>query len=115
MRDTLKGWLLLSTKACNAASYGVGRCPGSLEVEAARDTVNVEHFAGKIKLGDVKAFQRCWIDGTERETAAGDELILEGHPSETELPQNETNTIFAQVAQQFAFRIQHADFQAHLD
>ena len=61
------------------------------------------------------AFQRCGIDGVEGDTATSDELVLEGHPSEPEPPQNETNTIVAQVAQQFAFRIQHADFQAHLD
>ena len=39
----------------NGAGYGEGSRPGCLEVEAARYPVDVEHFAGKVEMGDVAA------------------------------------------------------------
>jgi hypothetical protein len=48
-----------------AACYCVGGGPGSLEVEAASDAIDVENLAGKVKSGARFAFQRRRVDALE--------------------------------------------------
>src|SRR5699024_12315788 len=54
------------------------RCPGRLEIEPARNAVNIEYFAGKIEIGAVFALHSPHIDLIERDAAAGHKLIFIG-------------------------------------
>ena len=54
---------------------GVGGCPGSLEIEASSNAVDVEHLANKIQMGPHAALEGCGIDTPERHAAAGDKLV----------------------------------------
>jgi len=50
--------------------------PGGLEVEAAGEAVDVQHFAGEIKSGTDAAFHRREIHLAQVHAAAGDEFLL---------------------------------------
>lgn len=50
--------------------------PGGLEIEPAREPVDVEQFAGGVEAWDEAAFHGAEVDLGEADTAAGDEFIL---------------------------------------
>ena len=57
---------------------GVGGAPGGLEVEAARDAIDIEDLSCEIDVGEVFAFEGVGIDSREIDAATGDEFVLEG-------------------------------------
>lgn len=50
--------------------------PRGLEIEAARDAIDVEAFAGKVEARDELAFHGFKIDFFEPDPAAGDEIVF---------------------------------------
>ena len=52
--------------------------PGSLEVEAAGDAIDVDAFAGEVEARDDAAFHGLEVDALAVDAAAGDELIFVG-------------------------------------
>ena len=59
-------------------SHHISRGPGCLQIEAAGDGINVEHFAGKEEVRAYLALQGMQVDVAEADTAAGNKLLLEG-------------------------------------
>ena len=51
--------------------------PSGLEVEATRNTIDVEHFASEVKPMVVPAFEGVAVDTRKGNSTTGDELIFE--------------------------------------
>ena len=49
-----------------------------MEVEAARDAVDIEELTGEVEVGAVATLKGRGVDAAEGDAAAGDELVLEG-------------------------------------
>lgn len=45
---------------CNGSSNSIGGGPGSLEIEASCDAVDIEHLASEIKVGMLTTF-KCYM------------------------------------------------------
>ena len=58
--------------------HNVGGGPGCLEIEAARNAVDVKHFAYKIKRWTGTALKGIGVDGRKGDASASDEFVLEG-------------------------------------
>ena len=59
-------------------SHYISRGPGCLQIEAAGDGIDVEHFAGKEEVRAHLALQGMQVDVVEADTAAGNKLFFEG-------------------------------------
>ena len=59
-------------------SHHIPRGPGGLQIEAAGDGIDVEHFAGKEEVRAHLALQGMQVDVAEADAAAGNKLLLEG-------------------------------------
>ena len=59
-------------------SHHISRGPGGLQIEAAGDGIDVEHFAGKEEVRAHLALQSMQVDVAEADAAAGNKLLLEG-------------------------------------
>ena len=55
----------------------MGSGPSGLEVEASRNTIDVEHFASEVKPRIVLAFKGVAIDTRKGNAATSDEFIFE--------------------------------------
>ena len=61
----------------NGRCHGVGSGPSGLEVEATRNTIDVEHFASEVKPRIVLAFEGVAVDTRKGNATTGDEFIFE--------------------------------------
>ena len=61
--------------------HGKGRGPRSLEIEASRNSVNVEHLTSKVKARTSAALQCIGVDGRKGNASTSDELIMVGSAS----------------------------------
>ena len=52
-------------------SHHISRGPGGLQIEAAGDGIDVEHFAGKEEVRAYLALQGMQVDVAEADAAAG--------------------------------------------
>ena len=59
-------------------SHHISRGPGGLQIEAAGDGIDVEHFAGKEEVRAHLALQGMQVDVAEADAAAGNKLFFEG-------------------------------------
>ena len=59
-------------------AYHISCGPGSLQIEAAGDGIDVEHFSGKEEVRAQLALQGMQVDVAEADAAAGNKLLLEG-------------------------------------
>ena len=59
-------------------SHHIPRGPGGLQIEAACDGIDVEHFSGKEEVRAHPALQGMQVDVVEADAAAGNKLLLEG-------------------------------------
>ena len=55
----------------------MGCGPSGLEVEASRNTIDVEHFASEVQVRTMFAFEGVAVDTRKGNAATGDELIFE--------------------------------------
>ena len=58
--------------------HDVGGGPCCLKIEAARNAVDVKHFACKIKSWTGAALKGIGVDGRKGDASASDEFVLEG-------------------------------------
>ena len=58
-------------------SYTVAHCPGSLQVETAGDSIDIEHLTSEVKIRVLSTLERVGIDVAERYATTGDELLFE--------------------------------------
>ena len=63
----------------------MGSGPSGLEVEASRNTIDVEHFASEVKPRVVLAFEGVAVDTRKGNAATGDEFIFESCTTQDEV------------------------------